>query len=358
MGMLWPGFLILLGLIPILIGIYIWMLRRRRRYAVQFSSLSLVRQALPQSSRFRRHLPFAFFLIALASLVLALARPVSYVRVPLNQAAIVLAIDVSLSMCQTDIRPNRLIAAEQAALSFIRNQRSSTPIGIVAFAGFAALVQPPTTDQDQLEEAVVSLTPARRTAIGSAVIESLEAIAEFNPEVPPVRSLSQEDAPITPLEPGTYVPDIIVLLTDGASNNGPFPQDAAILAAERGVRVYTIGFGTANPGGGPIPYCGRSYWSSDPQDWGVQSFGGSSGFGGGWFQRGIDEQTLMEVAEITGGSYYEATSADELQEVFKSLPTHLITRLESTEISAVFAVLGALLAALAVVLGILWNPLP
>ena len=150
MNLLWPGFLLLLGLIPIIIGIYIWILRRRRRYAIRYSSLSLVRAALPQQSRWRRHLPVALFLLGLASLVIALGRPVASVVVPSGQATIVLAMDISGSMCSTDIEPNRLLAAEDAALQFIRNQHSNTQIGVVVFAGFAEIIQTPTRFQARL----------------------------------------------------------------------------------------------------------------------------------------------------------------------------------------------------------------
>src|SRR3989337_538661 len=144
MALLWPGFLALLGLIPLIVAIYIWMLRRRRRFAVRYSSLALVREALPQQSRLRRYLPFALFLLALASLVIALGRPVAIVSVPAGQTTIILAIDVSRSMCSTDIQPNRLEAAKAAALSFIQSQRPGTQIGVIAFAGFAEMIQPPT----------------------------------------------------------------------------------------------------------------------------------------------------------------------------------------------------------------------
>jgi Ca-activated chloride channel family protein len=166
MDVLWPGFLFLLIIIPLLIAAYIWMLRRRRRFTVRYSSLSLVRAAQPRFSRWRRHLPFALFLLGLTSLVVALARPVAIVSVPTGQTTIILAIDVSRSMCATDIEPNRLEAAKAAALSFIESQKSSTQISIVAFAGFAEVTQPPTNDQDALQAAVVSLSSGRCTAIG------------------------------------------------------------------------------------------------------------------------------------------------------------------------------------------------
>jgi Ca-activated chloride channel family protein len=349
MDWLWPGFLLLLGLIPVIVAVYIWMLRRRRRFAVRYSSLTLVREALPQHSRLRRHLPFALFVFGLASLVMALARPVAIVSVPAGRVTIILAMDVSRSMCATDISPNRLEAAKAAALSFIERQNSSTQIGVVAFAGYAELVQAPTTDQEVLQDVVESLTTARRTAIGSAILKSLDAIAEIDPNVAPsVTGASSGVAP-TPVPSGAYAPDIIVLLTDGVSNAGPLPLDAAQQAVDRGVRVYTIGFGTENetsPFGGPQCRGG---------------FGGGGQFGsggGGGFRRGIDEATLKQIAAMTGGEYYPAMSAGELQKVFQNLPTYLITRHEITEISVAFTALGALLAALAIGLSLIWHPLP
>ncbi len=351
MDWLWPRFLLLLGLIPIVITGYVWMLRRRKRFAVRYSTLSLVRTALPQQSHLRRHLPFALFLLALTSLMIALGRPLAIVNVPSGRATIILAIDVSWSMCSTDIPPNRLEAAEAAALSFIQSQEPNTQIGIVAFAGFAELIQAPTTDLGALEEAVVSLTTGRRTAIGSAILRSLDAIAEIDPSVAPSVTDRSTVAGPTPVPKGAYVPDIIVLLTDGANNEGPLPLEAAQQAVDRGVRVYTIGFGTETGHVGPLPYCGRQL-----PDEGF--FGGGLGFGRGWFRRGLDETTLMQIAEMTGGTYYLAESADELQTVFQNLPTYMITRRETTEISVAFTAIGAFLAALAIILSQLWHPLP
>lgn len=347
MNLLWPGFLLLLGIIPIIIGVYIWMMRRRRRYAIRYSSLSLVRAALPQQSPWRRHLPMALFLLALSSLVIAMGRPMASVVVPSGQATIVLAMDISGSMCSTDIAPNRLLAAEDAALSFIRSQRANTQIGVVVFAGFAEIIQPPTRDQDALERAIRSLNTARRTAIGSGILKSLDAIAEVDESIPPSDLGAFGDSTFTPVTPGTYAPHIIVLLTDGASNAGPWPLDAAQQAADRGIRVYTIGFGTAE--GAPFAFCDAPFTGN--------FFGGGTFGGGGGFRRGIDEETLMQIAELTDGEYYSATSASELDEVFKSLPTYLITKRESMEISVGFAALGALLAATAILLSMLWNPL-
>ena len=358
MDLLWPEFLFLLAIIPILIGVYIWMLRRRRRYTVRYSSLSLVREALPHQSWLRRHLPFALFILALASLIFALGRPVSIVSVPTDQTTIILSMDVSGSMRFTDISPSRLAAAEDAAISFIQHQKSMTQIGLVAFSGFAELVQPPTTDQDALQSAIVSLTTGRATAIGSGILKAIDAISDIDPNIAPSTNDSSSGAEPAPVPKGAYVPDIIVLLTDGVSNAGPLPVEAAQQAADRGIRVYTIGFGTEN---GPQDLGGR--FGGQRPDPGAQGGGGGGGGGpfgggGGRFRRGIDEATLKQIADMTGGEYYPAASAGELQNVLQNLPTYLITKHETTEISFIFAAIGALLAAAAITLSLLWHPLP
>ena len=341
----WPGFLLLLGLIPLIVVVYIWILRRRRRFTVRYSSLALVREAIPRTSQLRRHLPFALFLLGLTGLVIALSRPTARVVVPSGQATIVLALDVSRSMCSTDIPPNRLKAAKAAVLSFIDRQDPNAQIGIVAFAGFAGIVQPPTSDQDLLREAVKNLTTARRTAIGSGILKALDAISEVNKNIAPSSEVQSNLLP-----EGLYAPDIIVILSDGASNEGPEPLDAALQAVERGVRVYTIGYGTASGGG---MNCGDGF---QEQFFGGGGFGGG-GFGGG-FRRGIDEETLMGIAEMTGGEYYTATSAGELHDVFKELPTYLTTKEENSEISVAFTAGGMLLALLAILLSMFWHPFP
>jgi Ca-activated chloride channel family protein len=361
MDVLWPGALLLLGAIPLLIAAYIWVLRRRRRFAVRYSSLSLVRAALGRQSWLRRHLPFVLFLVALASLTVAAARPVAIVSVPTGQTTIILAIDVSRSMCSTDIPPTRIEAAEAAALSFIQRQKPGTQISIVAFAGFAEVVQTATTDQEALATAVQSLTTGRRTAIGSGILKSIDAIAEIDPNVAPSVKDDLTGAAPTPVPRGAYAPEIIVLLTDGVSNSGPKPLVAAQQAADRGIRVYTIGFGTAD---GSLPACAPRLVGGGAVDggggFGGGGFGGG-GFGGGGlggFRRGIDEDTLKEVANMTGGEYYSAESAGELQAVFENLPTYLIVKHETTEITFAFTAFGALLAAAAVILSLRWHPLP
>ena len=352
MNLLWPGFLYLFLLIPLILVFYVLLLRRRRRFAVRYSSLSLVREAASQQSWLRRHLPFALFLLAIASLVFALGRPVATVLIPSNKATIIMAIDVSRSMCSTDIPPNRLEAAKDAASAFVHNHISGRRIGIVAFAGFAELVQPPTDNVRYLDQAIESLTPARRTAIGSAILRSLDAIAEVDNRIAPSDINGTDSSPQPPPFDGGYAPHIIVLLTDGSSNAGPMPLTAAQQAVDRGVRVYTIGFGTMNNTSPMI--CGD-------QLEGIDQFGGG-GFGpsfsgGGFFRREIDEDTLKQIAALTGGSYYYAESANQLEEAFRNLPTYITITRETIEISVFFTAFAALLAVMAMILSFFRNPL-
>jgi len=365
MDLLSPIWLVLLLALPLLIAVRIWV-NRHRRPAVRYSSLSLVREAIPRSSRIRRHLPFALFLLALASLAIAMARPAAIVAVPAGQTTVILTIDVSRSMCATDIPPNRLLAAEAAATDFINSQSSTTRIGIVAFAGFAELVQAPTTDREVLLDVINTLATGRRTAIGSAILESIDAISEIDPSVP--KSTTESTPPNlapAPVAPGAYASAIIVLLTDGASNAGPDPIDAAQQAADRGLKVYTIGFGTSDPGS-RNPVCGQQFIGGEPGDSFDPGFGGGfggGGFGGGGggaggFRRDIDEQTLTAIADTTGARYFPAQSADELKQVLQNLPTNTIFKHEVTEISVVFVVIGAVFATMAIFLGQRWRPSP
>ena len=355
MQLLWPGFLLLLVLVPLLTAFYVLALRRRRPSAVRYSSLSLVREAMPRTSR-RRHLPFVLVLAAVAFLAVALARPVAVAAVPTNQTTVLLTIDVSGSMCSTDIPPTRIEAAEAAASDFITHQSTSTQIGLVAFSGFAELVQAPTNNQTKLLAALHSLATGRRTAVGSGLLAAIDAVAAVDHAVAPSTAIGGQ-GPV-PVAPGAYAPDIIVLLTDGASNTGPAPLDAAQEAADRGVRVYTIGFGTAN-GGAFGAACAQQFLGREPNfGGGFGQGGGNVGGGPGGFRRGIDEATLTQIAQLTGGQYYPAESAGDLEQVFASLPMSLVVKHETVEVGAGFAGFAGLLTALGLLLGRLWRPLP
>lgn len=346
MEFIWSPVFYLFALIPVSILAYILILRRRKPFAVRYSSLSLIREAKPRQTQWKRHIPFALFLIAISSLIMAMARPVSAVTLPASNATIILSIDVSRSMCSTDISPNRLESAKAAAQEFVKSQDANTQIGIVVFAGFAVIAQPPTTDRALLEATISAITTARRTAIGEGILMSLEAISEFDDSV--VSPYSGIE--VIPVPAGEYVPAIVVLLTDGVSTTGVDPLLAAQMAADRGVRVYTIGFGTTN---NDAPMNCNPYSSFSEQ---FDPFFGGGG-GGGQFRREIDEATLKQVSAMTGGEYYLAESSEQLQDVFDSLPTQLFTVTETTEVGVFFVLFAALFIVLAIILSLIWNPL-
>lgn len=364
MSFAWPLALLSLVVPPALFGAYWWMLRRRRKQAVRYSSVALLRTVLPRRKRWQRHLPIAMLLASLVALAFAAGRPQVEQDVPYSRTSILLALDVSGSMCSTDVEPNRLTAAQDAARTFVENQSNGARIGLVIFSGFAELAVPPTTDRKALVAAIDSLTTGHGTAIGAAMLKAIDAIAEVNPEVSPVG-----DAPGTPApaaaKPGAngYVPDIVVLLTDGSNNRGITPLDAVPYAVARRVRVFTIGFGTENPAsfactraqlGGEVFNPGR-FGGGGGGRFGGGRFGGR-GFGGG--RRGADVPTLQAVAAQTGGTYHSAADAGQLQAAFANLPREVATQKRRTEITWILAALGALLAAAAVAASMRWSPYP
>jgi Ca-activated chloride channel homolog len=363
MSFTWPFALLGLVLVPILVGLYVLQLRRRRKNAVRFSSVSLLRLAMPKRSRWKRHLPAALLLGSLAALTFGAARPRMAISVPIGRTSIILALDVSRSMCATDVAPNRLKVAQDSARAFVAEQPAGTRIGIVAFAGSAELIVAPTTDKKSLTSAIDGLTTQRGTVIGAALLKSLDAIAEVNPDVAPIGNLGSSTDPVAGSGPTTkpaegYVPDIVVLLTDGANTRGVDPVTAAQQAVDRRVRVYTIGFGTTQPTGIVCTreQVGGQDISQEPGGFAGGGAGGAGGRGGRFLI--IDEPTLQKVADMTGGSYYRAQDAPQLQKVFADLPRNVVLQKRKQEIAVLFVALGAMIAGLAVVLSLRWNPYP
>jgi Ca-activated chloride channel family protein len=245
MSLSWPWALAAVLAVPLLLLARWWFNRRRKRTAVTVSSIALIRAALPGRTAWRRRIPVYLFLIGLLALATGVARPQASVAVPSNDTTILLAIDVSGSMCNTDIAPNRLAVAVDAAREFVEAQEGDTRIGLVAFSGIAGLLVPPTTDKKPLLDAIDNLKTARATAIGQAILTSIDAIAEINPEV--AGTGVELDAVTPDVTPVDYHADTIVVLTDGSNTTGVDPVTAAEQAAARRLRVYTIGFGTTNP---------------------------------------------------------------------------------------------------------------
>jgi Ca-activated chloride channel family protein len=350
MSLTWPWALTALLAFPLLLGFRWWTRRRRRREAVRLSSVALIRAALPGRSSWRRRIPLWLFAAGLVVLGTAAARPQASVVVPDNATTILLAVDVSGSMCSTDVSPNRLTAAQKAAREFIRGHDGSSRIGLVAFSGVAGLLVPPTTDTDKLLKAIDGLRTSRGTAIGLAILASIDAIAEINPDVPPTGVEVPDNGGAAGANT-QYEPDTIVVLTDGRNTDGVDPVTAAQAAAARHLRVYTIGFGTSQPS--PM-VC-----TSD-QISGESSFRGGppgGGFGGRGRFQDIDEPMLMKVADMTGGKYFKAENAQALSDVLRDLPSQVTLQHKNAEITIWFTLGGALLVLVAVGLSQWWNRL-
>lgn len=351
----WPLALFLVLTVPLVLGVYLLAMRRRRKQAVSYSSVALLRSVLPRRSRWRRHLPLGALLASLGMLGVASARPQMVQNVPTARTSIILALDVSRSMCATDVEPNRIAAAQRAARDFVTDLPSGTRLGLVVFSGYAQLAVPPTADREVLTAAIDALTTGRGTAIGAAMLKSLDAIAEINSEVKPVGDVTGTGTPGAPppaaQKPGSagFVSDIVVLLTDGANTRGITPLDAIPYAVDRRVRVYTIGFGTTRP---TALSCSAQQLNGD-----TQRFGGG-GFGGGRSPLLADDDTLRRVAEGTGGVAYKAEDAGQLRKVFAELPKDVTVQKRPREVTAPFIALGALLAAVAIGASIRWSAYP
>ncbi|MBO0868361.1 MAG: VWA domain-containing protein [Micromonosporaceae bacterium] len=358
MSLSWPWALSALLAFPLLLGYREWMRRRRRRGAVRMSSIALIRAALPGRSLWRRRIPIWLFAAGLVVLAGGAARPQATVVEPSDSSAILLALDVSASMCSTDVQPNRLTAAQNAARDFIQAQRSGTKIGLVVFSGLATLRVPPTADKSALISALGGLRTGRGTAIGLGILSAIDAIAEINPDVAPTGvDLSKPDSNAG----GDFQPDTIVVLTDGANTQGVDPVTAAQQAAARRVRIYTIGFGTNQPA--PM-VCPASQLGDDPfgGGFGGGGFGGGGfgpprggGFGGGRRALDIDENALTKVASVTGGKYFQAKDAKQLNDILLHLPSSIVLQHRRSELTVWFALGGALLVLVGVFLAQWWN---
>lgn len=367
----WPIALLLLVSVPLLLGAYLLVQRRRRRQAITYSSLALLRTALPKRSRWRRHVPVACLAAGLAILSVAAARPQISSPVPVGQTTVILALDESGSMCSTDIKPNRLFVAKQAARRFINDEPQGVTMGLVLFSGFAELVVPPTKNRAALDAGLNHLNAGDGTAIGAAMLKSLDAIAKVNPQVQPVGNAIENGAddeqnfvgqpnPPSP-KPGLhgYVPDVVVLLTDGASNQGIDPLQAVPYAVSRKVRVYTIGFGSTRPAAldCSIQQLGGQAGGGFGQG-SVPSYGGYNGGFAGGSALVADLPTLRKVSMRTGGLSYNATTAPKLTNVFKKLPEQISKQKQRHEVTNYFAAAGGLLALVTIGTAIRWSPYP
>lgn len=349
MKFLWIDMLWLLLLAPLLVAMYLWALKRKKKFTVQYSSLSLIKEAMQQQSTWKRHVPPALFLLGIVAMLFALSRPTALVTLPTAHQTVVMAMDVSGSMRAKDVEPSRIVASQNAAKAFVNDQPKTTRIGIVTFAGTASLVQPPTKAKEDLVEAIDRFQLQRGTAVGNGLLVSLKTLFPdleidvkgfganaqnkprgFGDEGSKRLGASEDSAkgPPKPVPPGSYASAVIILLTDGQTTTGADPLEAAKLAADRGVRVYTVGFGTTN---GEI--IGAEGWSMRVK---------------------LDEESLKQIANITHGEYFYAGSAVDLQKVYEKLNSRLVFEKKETEVTAFFTAAGALLCVMAAFLSLLW----
>ena len=338
MSFSWPWALLALLVIPLVLAIWWWMRRRRRRAAISVTSIALVRAAVPGRTRWRRRIPAALLVGGFAVLGVGTARPQVTVPVPSTSATIMLALDISGSMCSTDVDPNRITAAEKATSDFISSQAGGPRIGLVTFAGTAGLLVPPTHDTQTLLHALDGLTTSRGTAIGQAILTSLDVIAQADPGVAPTGARTGKNGG------AGYADDAIVVLTDGANTQGVDPLTAARQAANRHVRVFTIGFGTTHPA--PLVCDGLQFGGG---------FGGFGGFGGGRNPLIADDAALKRIAGTTGAMFYRAQNAGQLQDALANLPGTFTIIHKRLDTAALFAGVGGLLIATAVALSLWWN---
>lgn len=341
MSYLWPQYLWTLLALPLLPLLYVWLLRRRGKAALRYSSLDLVRQA--SGRLWRRHVPPALLFVACALLLLAATRPTAKLTLPWARSSIMLAMDVSLSMRVTDVKPNRLVAAQDAAKTFLAELPKDIDVGLVTFAGSAQVVQAATLDRASLVAAIDAFQMQYGTAVGNAIVVCL---AELFPEHgidlgdmtfgPWQRARNRDEkskpkvAPkeITPVPPGSYASAAIILLSDGRRTTGIDTLEAAKMAADRGVRIYVVGLGVQD---GEVP--------------------GGEGMA---IYLKLDEPTLREVARMTGGEYHHAGTAEKLRTVYQNLGSRMQVQSRETELAPLLAVAAAALVIAAAALSLLW----
>jgi Ca-activated chloride channel family protein len=339
MSFLWPQNLWLLLALPLLPALYLWLLRRRRKHALRVSSVSIARRA--SGRQWRRHVPPALFGLALFVLLSSLARPTARVTLPWSSSTIMLAIDVSLSMRVRDVQPTRMVAAQEAARTFLHALPRNIQVGIVTFAGSAQVAQQATLDRPSLIGAIDAIQMQMGTAIGSAIVVCLaELFPDHGIDLGEMTFGSRHKTrgwderekapptPFTPVAPGSYDAAAIILLSDGRRTTGVDTLKAAQMAAERGIRIYVVGLGT--PDGHLAAGEGMAIYLQ------------------------LDEPTLREVARMTGGEYYHAGTAEHLRSVYQKLGSRLQTSTRETELTGLLAMAAAMLMAAGSALSVLW----
>ena len=329
MTFIWPAMLYLLVLLPLMIGVYVVFLRRRQRAVARYDGFGLAGPS--RAPGLQRIVPAVFFLLALSILFVSLARPQATISVPRVVGTVVLAFDVSGSMAADDLKPTRIDAARAAAQDFIQRQPPTVQIGVVVFSDSGVTVQAPTNDQDVLLAALKRLAPQRGTSLANGIFAALNLIAtNGKAQTHFYSSLTPAPTPTpTPMPKGSYSPAVIVLLSDGNNNESPDPLAAAQAAAERGVRIYTVGIGSA--AGANVHIDGFVLHSQ------------------------LDDTMLRQVAARSDGAYYSADSAQGLLDIYRNINTQLVVKPEDTEVTSVFAGAGIFFLLVGAAFSLLWS---
>jgi Ca-activated chloride channel homolog len=334
MSFIWPPMLLTLALVPLGALLYVALERRRRRRMIERGGPGLAAGTTRRPGSLRAGVPAALILVGLAVLTVAMARPQAVVSLPREEGTVILAFDVSASMGATDLAPTRIAAAKVAAKDFVSRQPSGVTIGVVAFSDSGISVQQPTEDQATVDSAIDRLTPQRGTSLANGILASLKviAIAEAGPygnDYYTNKSPAPSPTPTpTPVPAGTHAPAVIVLLTDGENNERPDPLAAAQTAADQGIRIYTVGIGSA--AGTNLSINGFQVFTQ------------------------LDEAALQQISAITGGTYYNATDAQQLRSVYDNLDTQLVLQPQLTEITALLAGLSLLMLLAGGLTSFLW----
>ena len=331
MSFAWPTLLLMLLCVPLLVLLYLRIQQRRQKFAAQYGSLGVTRNTAGSGPGIRRHIPAMIFLTGITLLLISMARPQATVSVPRIEGTVILTFDVSGSMSADDLEPTRMEAAKIAALDFVDKQTSSVLIGIVAFSDGGISVQAPTENREETIATIERLVPRRGTSIGNGILVSLNTIvvAAGDPPILTTTSMSDGQAPTAiPSPQGWYPSSVIVLLTDGENNQSPDPIAATDLAADLGVRIYTVGIGSA--AGATITVEGFTVHSQ------------------------LNEPMLQYIADTTGGEYYNAGSAEDLRGIYNDLEPRLSIRREEMEITSILAGISFLVILIGGAVSLLW----
>jgi Ca-activated chloride channel family protein len=324
MSFIWPTMLLSLLLIPLFVGLYIWIQQRRKRFAASYSSLGLVQEAAGSRPGLRRHIPPAFFLAGLTLLLFALARPEMVVSLPRVEGTVILAFDVSNSMNADDLEPTRMEAAKVAARAFVENQPSTVLIGVVAFSSGGLVVQPPTDDQAAVLATIDRLSPQGGTSLGQGIFSSLSAIAG---EAIVIEETSLEEG--AELDQLWHFPSaVVVLLSDGENTEPPDPLEITQIAADAGVRIFPVGIGSSE--GAVVEVDGFNIVTQ------------------------LNETPLQQIAGLTNGVYYNAEDEESLREVYETIDLQLTVKEEKMEVTSIVAGLSILLFLAGGALSLFW----